>query len=57
LRKIMRDRGWGPVKVATLLDREVDTVRKWTCDDRQITDHALRLLQILADREREAVGV
>lgn len=53
----MTERVWTSLKIATLLNRSVDTVRSWRCDKREIPDHALQVLEGLANRERRAVGV
>lgn len=57
LRRIMDERTWSALKVAKLLDRSAHTVRQWVADQREIPDHTLRLLQLLAERESKAVSV
>ena len=53
----MRDRLWSAMKVAVLLNRKPSTVRQWACDQREIPEHALEVLENLAAKERRAVGV
>lgn len=57
LRKIMHDRIWGAKKVAALLNRQVGSVHKWLANQREIPEHALAVLETLAAKERQAVGV